>query len=54
MIRTVEDCSECGEETEHSVSIEVRQESEKYYSREPYRFTECVECGFERVEKINS
>lgn len=53
MIKTFEECEVCEKDTEHQVSIEVRQDGDDYYSREPYRVSECGVCGEESVLKMN-
>lgn len=53
----LERCGECGEETEHGVSIDLVTESDKdrnvEYSREPYRVTECTVCGTRESRRMN-
>jgi hypothetical protein len=53
-----EGCEDCGRDTPHTVSIELRTESDKRenqeFSREPYRVTECVACGSETVLRMNN
>lgn len=55
--RFLEECSSCGRETPHSVSIEIRQESTKQnhveYSREPYRVSVCEECDTTERLRMN-
>ena len=45
----VEPCANCGRETPHAVSVELRTEStdgaNASFSREPYRVAECRTCG---------
>lgn len=52
-----ERCRNCRRYTQHEVNIEIRTESNSVvnaeYSREPYRVTECVECGTEEAERMN-
>lgn len=46
-----EECDDCERETLHEVSIELRTENPEFVtSREPYRVTECRECG--EVEEV--
>lgn len=54
MIGTLEECPECGEETKHKATIEIKQEEDSYHSREPYRVTRCEVCGSQRSTRINS
>ena len=53
----VESCQSCGKETVHDVRVEIRTESNKQqnveFSREPYRVSECAECGAETVQRMN-
>lgn len=42
---TVEHCENCEEGTPHDVRIEVVTESEDYGGNQPYRVTECLNCG---------
>jgi hypothetical protein len=53
-----EACNDCGRDTPHTVSIELRTESDKRenaeFSREPYRITECMACGTETVLRMNN
>ena len=50
-------CDRCGRETRHDVRLELRTESTKRknaeFSREPYRVATCVDCGSERVQRMN-
>ncbi|MDQ2053590.1 MULTISPECIES: hypothetical protein [Halobellus] len=50
-------CDECGARTPHEVSIELKTESKKQtnraFSREPYRVTKCRACGDERAQRMN-
>lgn len=54
----VELCDNCGRETSHSVSVEIRTESKKRenaeFSREPYRVTRCQSCGEEKSQRMNN
>lgn len=54
----VEECAECGRETPHRVSVQIRTESTKVqnaeFSREPYRVSECRVCGSEDVLRMNN
>jgi uncharacterized Zn finger protein len=56
--RVLEECTECGHETPHSVSIEILQEGTDQrptaYSREPYRVTECDRCGSTEQLRMNN
>ncbi|MCU4924490.1 hypothetical protein OB905_00630 [Halobacteria archaeon AArc-dxtr1] len=51
-------CDDCGVETIHEVSVEIRTESLKpenaQFSREPYRVTECHRCGSRRKQRMNN
>lgn len=53
-----EPCDDCGRETPHSVSIELRTESQKLenaaYSREPYRVATCRFCGQTTSQRMNN
>jgi ribosomal protein L40E len=53
-----EACRSCGRETPHTVSIEIRTESDKphntEYSREPYRVSTCRVCGEETTLRMNN
>ena len=53
----VEGCQTCGEETPHTVSIEIRTENERAehssFSREPYRISVCTVCGEETARRMN-
>lgn len=53
-----EECAACGDTTPHEVAIEIRTESSKpensEFSREPYRVTECVECGTTTSQRMNN
>lgn len=53
-----EPCNGCNESTPHDVRIEIQTESQKRenteFSREPYRVTECVECGETTSERMNN
>ncbi|WP_049985376.1 DUF7835 family putative zinc beta-ribbon protein [Halobellus rufus] len=50
-------CEDCGSRTPHEVSIELKTESKKRtnreFSREPYRVTECRACGQTRAQRMN-
>jgi ribosomal protein L37E len=52
-----ERCEQCGRETAHAVSIELRTEStdgqNAAFSREPYRVTECRRCGTTASRRMN-
>jgi hypothetical protein len=53
-----EACDDCERDTPHTISIELRTESDKRenreFSREPYRITECMLCGAETVLRMNN
>ena len=53
-----ESCDDCDRDTPHTVSIELRTESDKpensEFSREPYRITECMVCGSETTLRMNN
>ena len=53
-----EPCEDCGRDTEHRVSVEIRTESTKTenaaFSREPYRITRCLVCNRERSQRMNN
>lgn len=53
-----EHCTECGTETRHEVSIQIRTESVKEqnaeFSREPYRVSECQRCGNRANQRMNN
>lgn len=55
---TTEHCNGCGESTPHDVTIEIQTEStsseNSEFSREPYRVTECVECGETESQRMNN
>ncbi|MFC7046863.1 hypothetical protein ACFQH6_16940 [Halobacteriaceae archaeon GCM10025711] len=55
---TFEMCDSCGRDTRHQVSVELRTESTKAknarFSREPYRITQCQECGSSRSQRMNN
>ncbi|ERG92673.1 MAG: hypothetical protein J07HQW1_02718 [Haloquadratum walsbyi J07HQW1] len=50
-------CDVCDTRTPHKVSIDLRTESTKQtnraFSREPYRVTECQHCGEEVAQRMN-
>lgn len=52
-----EDCANCGVETLHEVSVQIRTESRKtenaQFSREPYRVRECQRCGHRDSQRMN-
>lgn len=52
-----EPCETCETETPHEVRIEIRTESAERenaaYSREPYRVSTCVLCGYESTIRMN-
>ncbi|AFZ72348.1 DUF7835 family putative zinc beta-ribbon protein [Natronobacterium gregoryi] len=51
-------CDECGLETIHEVSVQIRTESVKQenaqFSREPYRVSECQRCGTRTSQRMNN
>ncbi|SEW25952.1 DUF7835 family putative zinc beta-ribbon protein [Halobacterium jilantaiense] len=53
----VEPCSNCDRETPHSVTVELRTESDgaanPSFSREPYRVTECRRCGEALAQRMS-
>lgn len=53
-----ENCTECGRQTAHQVSVELRTESSQSenseFSREPYRVTECQDCGHTTNQRMNN
>lgn len=54
----IEECATCGRETVHFVTVQIRTESGKQqnaeFSREPYRVSECRDCGSEDVIRMNN
>lgn len=52
-----EHCEPCGAETVHEVGLKIVTESSKTegaeFSREPYRVTECLECGTRIRTRMN-
>lgn len=55
---TREGCRDCGAQTPHAVSVEIRTESDDEenaaFSREPYRITVCRVCGGETALRMNN
>jgi len=53
-----EQCEACDTETIHEVSIQLRTESTKSenaeFSREPYRVSECLDCGHRTSQRMNN
>ncbi|WP_435158170.1 hypothetical protein [Haladaptatus sp. DFWS20] len=53
----VEQCENCAVKTPHNVSIKLITESNKEentaFSREPYRITECSQCGAKTRQRMN-
>lgn len=51
-------CEACDLDTLHEVSVQIRTESLKkenaQFSREPYRITECQQCGSRRSQRMNN
>lgn len=54
MFKEISDCVECGEETRHDVSVEIRQEADSFHSREPYRVLVCEKCGCKSESRARS
>ncbi|MFB6125802.1 MAG: hypothetical protein ABEJ79_00670 [Halolamina sp.] len=56
--RIHERCSNCGRETLHGITVEIRTESSKTenaeFSREPYRVATCRKCGTESATRMNN
>lgn len=52
-----EPCEQCGDETLHDVAVELRTENAETenarFSREPYRVSECRDCGATRTRRMN-
>jgi hypothetical protein len=52
-----EHCEACETDTLHQVSVQMRTESNKEqnaeFSREPYRVTECQQCGIRTSQRMN-
>jgi hypothetical protein len=53
-----EQCDDCGKKTLHQVSVQIRTESRKEenaeFSREPYRVSECQDCGSRSSQRMNN
>jgi hypothetical protein len=53
-----EHCTRCDRETSHAVRIEIRTESSSEenaaFSREPYRVSECSDCGWTTALRMNN
>ncbi|PSQ32735.1 hypothetical protein BRD09_02805 [Halobacteriales archaeon SW_10_68_16] len=53
-----EECDECGRTTSHTVSVKILTESSEpenaEYSREPYRISECRDCGAVERTRMNN
>lgn len=53
-----EECPCCDRQTPHDVSVQILTESTKEqnseYSREPYRVSECRECGETTTTRMNN
>lgn len=47
-----EECDDCGDVTKHDIRVEIREAGKSGYSREPYRVTECQECGHETAKRM--
>ena len=56
--KMVEPCANCGQETPHTVSVELWTESadgeNASFSREPYRVSTCRTCGEEFVQRMSN
>lgn len=54
----VEECDQCETCTPHDVRVEIRTESDDSenaaFSREPYRVSECTECGTVTRTRMNN
>lgn len=54
----LEECTSCGHETPHDVSVRILTESSKRenaeFSREPYRVATCGVCGTEERTRMNN
>lgn len=53
-----ETCDRCGRETPHDVAVKILTEGGEgetaAFSREPYRVSECLECGAESQLRMNN
>jgi len=53
-----EHCDDCDRQTLHQVSVQIRTESRKeenaQFSREPYRVSECQNCGSRSSQRMNN
>ena len=53
-----EHCDSCATDTLHRVSVQLVTESSKrenaQFSREPYRVTECKQCGERDSQRMNN
>ncbi|WP_266082530.1 DUF7835 family putative zinc beta-ribbon protein [Haladaptatus caseinilyticus] len=51
-------CENCNAMTPHQVTIEIVTENEENsnaaFSREPYRITECQQCGLTSKQRANN
>jgi len=51
-------CEGCSMDTIHDVSIQLKTESaaseNAQFSREPYRVTECLDCGHRSSQRMNN
>lgn len=58
MARSTERCEVCDEDTDHAVWVELVWEStdgpRAIYSKEPYRYTRCEQCGAEARQRMNN
>lgn len=55
--QTLDYCENCGANSPHAVSIELREtgnEADKQRCRSPFRVASCVDCGEETVERASS
>lgn len=55
--RILEYCDPCDADTPHAVQIELRSEARASenaaFSREPYRVSECKDCGSRTATRMN-
>jgi uncharacterized Zn finger protein len=58
LTKTVEQCTHCGTQTPHRVTVEILTEStdnmNAAFSREPYRMSECTRCGNTTRKRMNN
>ncbi|MFC4440246.1 MULTISPECIES: DUF7835 family putative zinc beta-ribbon protein [Natrialbaceae] len=54
----MEYCTDCNQNTIHTVTIQIRTESHKQenapFSREPYRVSDCLQCGLRESLRMNN